>query len=80
MIQTADVLLCRVADTQSQSFEEHKNVLREKYSQAKGLGESVNAARTNINTLKAQLDRARMARGMQSLVPGNEQALLEGMN
>jgi len=69
-----------VADKQSQSFEEHKNVLREKYSQAKGLGESVNAARTNINTLKAQLDRARLARGMQSLVPGNEQTLLEGMN
>lgn len=46
------------------AIEENKNVLREKYSVAKKLGEAVNESRTKIQTLKSQVQTLRVKQAL----------------
>lgn len=53
---------------QNQSIEENKQVLKQRYAEAKTLGEIVNRARTTINKLKGSIEQHRVSRVMQGLV------------
>ena len=43
------------------AVEENKKLLRQRYMQAKGMGQKVNAARSTINTIKRQIEQLRVA-------------------
>ncbi|XP_052275630.1 kinesin-like protein KIF6 isoform X2 [Dreissena polymorpha] len=49
------------------SIEENKQVLKQRYAEAKTLGEKVNKVRHNINHLKSQIEHHRMAIAMKGL-------------
>jgi len=55
-------------------IESQKQTLREKYGEAKATGEVVNATRSRINSLKAQIEQRRVERAMQSVAKGEESA------
>lgn len=47
-----------------ESFEENKNLLKERIAQAKGIGDEANAIRAGINQAKTRLERLRTERAM----------------
>eukprot|EP00899_Mesostigma_viride_P007228 jgi/Mesvir1/16506/Mv10060-RA.1 len=51
-------------------IEENKSILKRKYSEAKQVGESVNASRQRITALKAQLEQSRVARAVRAAAEG----------
>ena len=55
-------------------IEQQKNTLREKYAEAKATGEVVNAARAQINSLKAKIEQRRVERAMHAVSSGDEAA------
>lgn len=52
----------------NQDIEDNKTTLKQRYAEAKSLGEKVNKARTVINKIKSQIEQHRMSRAMQGLV------------
>jgi kinesin family protein 6/9 len=51
----------------NQKFEEQKNTLKDKISQAQKEGEIINNCREKINTIKNQIEKRRLAMGVQNL-------------
>jgi kinesin family protein 6/9 len=58
-------------------IEENKQILKDKYAEAKELGESINAIRANINRQKGEVQRRRVKRGAAGLVGGEEEEDME---
>ena len=52
----------------NQHIDENKQTLKNRYAEAKVLGEKVNQSRTKINRLKSHIEQYRMSRVMQGLV------------
>eukprot|EP01135_Chromosphaera_perkinsii_P002730 Nk52_evm98s226 gene=Nk52_evmTU98s226 len=50
------------------AIEENKVLLKQKYSEAKSIGEQVNKSRNNINALKALIEQLRIERAMQGIL------------
>ncbi|XP_064621480.1 kinesin-like protein KIF6 [Lineus longissimus] len=53
---------------ENQSIDGNKVLLKQRYGEAKTLGERVNKSRSNINKVKAQIEQHRMSLMMQGLV------------
>jgi len=58
--------------SQRKAIEEHKQLLKEKYSMAKQTGELVNVARGDINRLKNEIDLLRTQNAVQGVMEGKE--------
>ena len=69
--RTSAFEIFRKSYRKNQIIEENKNILRNKYAQAKQLGETVNNYRNSIASLKAQLEKRHVEVGMQALAAGN---------
>lgn len=61
-------------DSRDQMFEENKDLLKQRFTDAKGLGESANAARARINTAKSQIEQLRVERAMSGEAPDEPSA------
>lgn len=59
------------------TIEENKLNLKQRYAEAKSLGEGVNKSRQKINHVKGQIEQHRMQLAMQGLVDGNNQEIDE---
>lgn len=56
------------------TIEENKQNLKQRYAEAKRLGEQVNTSRQKINSIKSQIEQHRVRRSMQGFVNGPEEA------
>ncbi|KAK3093801.1 hypothetical protein FSP39_020407 [Pinctada imbricata] len=56
---------------QSDDIEDNKRALKQRYADAKSLGEHVNKSRNKINHVKSQIEQHRMQLAMQGLVDPN---------
>ncbi|XP_078452270.1 kinesin-like protein KIF6 isoform X1 [Lampetra planeri] len=59
------------------TIEDNKYILKQRYAEAKALGETVNQARSKINQLKSQIDHRRMqraAQGVSKALPGVDES------
>lgn len=54
------------------TIEENKQTLKQRYAEAKRLGEQVNSSRQKINSIKTQIEQQRVRRSMQGFVNGTE--------
>lgn len=54
------------------TIEENKRTLKQRYAEAKRLGEQVNSSRQKINSIKSQIEQHRVRRSMQGFVNGTE--------
>lgn len=54
------------------TIEENKHTLKQRYAEAKRLGEQVNTSRQKINSIKGQIEQHRVRRSMQGFVNGTE--------
>lgn len=54
------------------TIEENKQTLKQRYAEAKRLGEQVNSSRQKINSIKTQIEQKRVRRSMQGFVNGTE--------
>ncbi|XP_073248269.1 kinesin-like protein KIF6 [Porites lutea] len=54
------------------TIEENKHNLKQRYAEAKRLGEQVNTSRQKINSIKTQIEQHRVRRSMQGFVNGTE--------
>lgn len=54
------------------TIEENKQTLKQRYAEAKQLGEQVNSSRQKINSIKTQIEQQRVRRSMQGFVNGTE--------
>lgn len=54
------------------TIEENKQTLKQRYAEAKRLGEQVNSSRQKINSIKTQIEQQRIRRSMQGFVNGTE--------
>lgn len=54
----------RAQDSRDQTFEENKDLLKQRFTDAKAFGESANNARSRINTAKSQIEQLRVERAM----------------
>lgn len=54
------------------TIEENKQTLKQRYAEAKRLGEKVNSSRQKINSIKTQIEQQRVRRSMQGFVNGTE--------
>ncbi|XP_061173877.1 kinesin-like protein KIF6 [Saccostrea echinata] len=59
------------------TIEENKLNLKQRYTEAKSLGEAVNKSRQKINHVKGQIEQHRMQLAMQGLVDGTDQEIDE---
>nr|XP_022332099.1 kinesin-like protein KIF6 [Crassostrea virginica] len=59
------------------TIEGNKHDLKQRYAEAKSLGEAVNKSRQKINHVKGQIEQHRMQLAMQGLVDGNNQEIDE---
>ncbi|CEM22728.1 unnamed protein product [Vitrella brassicaformis CCMP3155] len=61
----------------TESFEENKDLLRQLYGEAKGLGERANEARQKITDLKTRIEKGRVRRAMEAAETQSCSAALE---
>lgn len=59
---------------QNDTIEENKQTLKQRYAEAKRLGEQVNNSRQKINSIKSQIEQHRVRRSMQGFVNGTDEA------
>ncbi|XP_077994037.1 kinesin-like protein KIF6 [Glandiceps talaboti] len=58
--------------TQNMTIEDNKHLLKQRYSEAKSLGQQVNESRLRINQLKTHIEHHRMQQAMQGLGTGDD--------